>query len=89
MFIPAPDDATVDRLRDLPGVESIGRGRQLTATVNGESVGVGGPFDESVGRTVARPRVLEGRLPDQSRADEIAVPEPLARAGESRWVTRS
>ena len=79
VFIPAIGDATLDRLRDLPGVVSIGRGRQITATVNGHSLGVGGPLDESVGRTVARPRVLEGRLPDQGRADEIAVPEPLAR----------
>jgi hypothetical protein len=81
VFIPAVDDATMARLRALPGVVQIGQGRQLPSTVNGAFVGVGGPLDHALGRTVARPRLLEGRLPRQSRADEVALPEPLARAG--------
>ena len=41
---------------------------------------VGGPLDADLGHTVERPRLLDGRFPHQDRADEIAVPEPLARA---------
>jgi ABC-type lipoprotein release transport system permease subunit len=80
VFLPAVDDATIDGLRALPGVEALGVGRQLTASTDGAfDLAVGGPFDNAFGRTVDRPRVLDGRLPQQDRVREVAVPEPLAR----------
>ena len=80
VFLPPVDDATIDGLRGLPGVEAMGVGRQLTASIEGAfDLAVGGPFDNAFGRTVDRPRVLDGRLPRQDRIREVAVPEPLAR----------
>ena len=79
VFVPAVDDATLADLRALPGVTAIGTARQLTADVEGHTQSIGGPLDDEIGRTVDRPRVIEGRRPRPDRVDEIAVPEPLAR----------
>ena len=79
VFIPTVDDATIRKLRALPGVEAMARARAFVATVNNGQASVGGPLDGDVGRTVGRRRVLEGRLPVESRAREVAVPESLAR----------
>jgi hypothetical protein len=79
IFVPLVDAATVDRLRQVPGVEAIGLGQQLTATVDrGFLTAIGGPRDDSIGRVVDRPRIVEGRRPHPDRVREVAVPEPLA-----------
>ena len=89
VFVPAVDDATLADLRALPGVTAIGTARQLTADVEGHTQSNGGPLDDELGRTVDRPRVIEGRRPRPDRVDEIAVPEPLARRAGVGSATRS
>ncbi|MFI5053106.1 MAG: FtsX-like permease family protein [Acidimicrobiia bacterium] len=78
VFIPKVDGATMAELRALPGVEAIGRARDLVATINGRQGAIGAPLDGAVGQRVARPRVIQGRRPHQNRADEVMLPEPLA-----------
>jgi predicted lysophospholipase L1 biosynthesis ABC-type transport system permease subunit len=90
VFIPKVDSATMAKVRGLPGVEAIGRARDLVATINGRQQAIGAPLDDSVGRTVWRPRIVTGRRPREDRANEITVPEPLARAqgiALGDWVT--
>ena len=84
IFVPDVDDATVDGLRSVRGVEAIGVGRQFTALVDGDFAAMGGAADDQFGRTVDRPRVLEGRLARPGRADEVAIPEPFARSSGTR-----
>ncbi|MEX2267406.1 MAG: FtsX-like permease family protein [Acidimicrobiia bacterium] len=78
VFTPELDTADLVQLRKLPGVEAIGLGKQLTALVNGGFGSVGGPLDQAIGRTVDRPRLVEGRRARENRVDEIVVPEQLA-----------
>jgi ABC-type antimicrobial peptide transport system permease subunit len=80
VFIPEVDEADLRVLRRLPGVLAMARAKQLTSFVNGRFASVGGPLDGGVGRTVDKPRVMEGRRPRQDRAREIAVPEAFAAA---------
>jgi ABC-type antimicrobial peptide transport system permease subunit len=81
VFAPSIDDATVERLRAVRGVEGLAVLRQLTALVGGSFTGaVAGRFDREFGRTVGRARVLDGRLPRQDRINEVMVPEPLAKS---------
>jgi ABC-type lipoprotein release transport system permease subunit len=81
VFVPMVDDATIEQLRKVPGVEGLAVLRQLTALVGGSFTGaVAGRFDRDFGRTVGRARVLGGRLPRQDRVDEVAIPEPLAKS---------
>jgi hypothetical protein len=77
-------DADVATLRALPGVQGIGLARQFTAEVDGQFISLGGPLDDKVGRTIERPRLLEGRRPHQDRVDEIALPERLAQLAHLR-----
>ena len=73
-----------DRVRAMPEVEAV------TAFVVGafgieelgeEAVEVGGfpPTDDEVWRTIERPYVLEGRLPDPARADEVVMTTNFSR----------
>ncbi len=81
MFGPAAADSVLEQLRAVPGVEEIGKARQLTAAVRDRGfqfLSFGAPLDDRVGRTVERPRLLEGRRPRQDRVGEVAMPEPLA-----------
>ncbi len=80
VFVPAVDDAVIDELRAVRGVETIGVGRQFTSKVDGQFVAMGGAADANFGRTVDRARVLEGRAARPDRADELVIPEPFARA---------
>lgn len=73
--------AQVERLRALPGVEALGHVRQLALVrPDGEFLAVGGALDDVVFRDVARLRIVEGRAFARGAADEVVVPEPIARA---------
>jgi putative ABC transport system permease protein len=79
VFSPRITDRDIKTLSALPGVKTIGRGRELTSEVDGSFVSLGGPLDGATGRSVTRPRLVSGRRPHQDRAREIAVPETFAR----------
>ncbi|WP_199701191.1 FtsX-like permease family protein [Jiangella rhizosphaerae] len=67
-----------DAVRELPEVEALTT-FVLTASYVVDGVPPGGfalafpPGDDEVFRTIERPVVLEGRLPDPTRADEVVV----------------
>ena len=61
-----------------PGVAAVGEVRQFPLVTHGQFLPVGGQVDDRFGTVVDRPRVIEGRLADQSKADEITIGETLA-----------
>ena len=80
IFVPTVDDAVIDELRAVPGVEAIGVGRQYSVTIDDAFISAGGAADANFGRTVDRARVLEGRRARPDRADEVVLPEKFAKA---------
>jgi hypothetical protein len=73
--------ADVAKLRALQGVDGVGYARQLAVVrPDGEFLAVGGPLDGGLFRDVDRLRIVKGRAPKPGAADEVVVPEPLARA---------
>lgn len=72
--------AAVRELGEQPIVEAIGWARTLVLfNEQGDFFSVGGPLDTGIGRTIERPRILEGRRADPNAVDEIVIGEPLAR----------
>ena len=71
--------AQVDELRRTPGVEAVAEVRQLTLLVQGQFLATASQVDDRFGTVVDRARVIEGRLADQTKADEITIGEQLAR----------
>ncbi len=75
-------NATPAELRDFertPGVAAVGRLRQLTMVVDdGQFLATGAQVDDQFGRTVDRPRVIEGRRANLDDPDEITIGESLA-----------
>ena len=63
-------------IRALPGVEALTTfvvgGVFLVDGVDAESLGFA-PADDEMMRTIERPYVMDGRLPDPTRADEVVV----------------
>jgi hypothetical protein len=80
-------DALRDRLAALDGV-AFGRLAYVFVAPRGLEPGVeaGGfvALDESIGRDLYRPHVVEGRLARSDRADEISVNEEMARRMPAR-----
>jgi ABC-type lipoprotein release transport system permease subunit len=75
-------DATpeqVDELRHVRGVEGVAVLHQLTLENGQLFLPVAAQVDQRFGRDVDRPRVIEGRVADPTRVDEVAIGEALAR----------
>ncbi|WP_214102637.1 ABC transporter permease [Acrocarpospora catenulata] len=64
-----------DRVRALPGVAAVAPTAVSALRVRGVRLGWDSapPTDAELWRSVERPAVLEGRLPDPARADEVVV----------------
>ena len=72
-------DAELDELRRSPGVAAVGALHQFSmVAAAGAGFPTAGQLDGTFGTEVDRARVVEGREPDQSRVDEIAIGEGLA-----------
>lgn len=90
MVVPNQPGFDWDAVRALRDVEALATFVLTDAYVIEELprdfLGAGFPFADDEGmRTIERPVVLEGRLPDAARADEIAV-SPLFRDSSGRGV---
>ncbi len=75
-------DATpsqLDELRRVPGVSAVAALYQMTLVNDELFLPVAAQLDGRFGHEVDRPRVLEGRLADPSRVDEVTIGEALAR----------
>jgi ABC-type lipoprotein release transport system permease subunit len=70
--------AQIAELRRTPGVAAVAEVRQFPLVMHGQFLAVAGQLDERFGTVVDRPRVVEGRLADQSKVDEITIGEQLA-----------
>lgn len=67
------------RLHRVPGVAGIAELYQLTLVGEGQFfLPVAGQVDTRFGDVVDRARVIEGRAPDQTKVDEVAIGESLA-----------
>jgi hypothetical protein len=85
VFAQGVDRRDVTELRSRPGVEAVGYLRQLAMIrPDGEFLAVGGPLDDVLFRDVGRLRIVEGREPRPGVAEEVVVPEPLARQSNLR-----
>ena len=74
-------DATpsqLDELRRVRGVSAVAALYQMTLVNDALFLPVAAQLDRRFGRDVDRPRVLEGRLADPSRVDEVTIGEALA-----------
>jgi len=71
------NDATVQRIRQLPQIGAEGGAVSYIAGLSGADweFALMAPEDATLGRRVERDRVLRGRLPDVHRADEVAINE--------------
>lgn len=74
------DDATVEELAALPGVEGLGRFSMVPVAPAGAMAGGFAALDPDVLDTVLRPVVLDGRLAEPAATDEVVVNEQLADA---------
>jgi hypothetical protein len=61
-----------------PGVAAVAEVRQFPLVKDSQFLSVAGQIDRRFGTVVDRPRLIEGRLADQGRVDEINVSETLA-----------
>jgi hypothetical protein len=85
LFAEGIGPADVAELRSLPGVTAVGYLRQLALVrPDGDFLAVGGPLDGSMFRDVNRLRIVDGRAPRPDVAEEVVVPEPLARQAHIR-----
>jgi ABC-type lipoprotein release transport system permease subunit len=71
--------AQLAELRRTPGVAAVAEVSQFPLVSGGQFNAVAGQVDDRFGTVVDRARVIEGRLADQSKADEITIGEQLAR----------
>jgi hypothetical protein len=71
------DQATVDRIRHLPQIESVGELVSYLAATPDDSweVSIGAPTDGVLGTRIAADRVLRGRTPAADAVDEVIVNE--------------
>lgn len=75
----------VERFRALPGIAEVGELAVVLSSPSGSGLDPGAefiavaPVDGEVGRSLDRPRLLRGRLPDPARADEVLVDPGFAR----------
>jgi ABC-type lipoprotein release transport system permease subunit len=76
-------DATpeqIEQFRRVPGVAAAAELYQLTLVSPGAGfVAIAGQVDGRFGHEVDRARVIEGRLADQTKADELTIGESLAK----------
>lgn len=80
-----PDPEVADELARMPGVIDATSFVYLAVTLPG--VAEGGAFaaaDDRILRTVQRGRLIEGRRPDPSTADEVVVNPAMASAARVR-----
>ncbi|MDQ3980115.1 MAG: FtsX-like permease family protein [Actinomycetota bacterium] len=83
-FVSVPsrnDRAATEEIRRLPGVADAGGFYYVP--VAPQDMPAGGAFafaDERLGHTLYRPRILDGRRPDPSKADEVTVNPAFAEA---------
>ena len=70
--------AQIARLRRVPGVAAVAELYQLTLVSASRFLAVAGQVDDRFGSDVDRARVVDGRLADQTRSDEITIGESLA-----------
>ena len=77
------DQATVDRIRNLPQIETVGELVSYLAATPDDSweVSIGAPVDDVLGTRIASDRCWRGRMPATDRADEVVVNEPVAQTG--------
>ena len=71
------DDATVERIRGLPQIQSVGG---LVTYVGGLAnadweFALNAAEDDTIGHDIERGRILRGRLPDEQSVDEVAINE--------------
>jgi FtsX-like permease family len=76
-----PGVRAIARIAGLPLVPEAGTPSERLAEALG-GIGVVASVDGGFGTEVARPRVVEGRLPDPTRAEEILVSARFASVGE-------
>jgi predicted lysophospholipase L1 biosynthesis ABC-type transport system permease subunit len=88
MLATASDEAPLERIAKLPGVEAAAIGSIHPAFVDLErsqfDLGILAGEDGNLGRTVDRGRLLAGRLPRPDRPDEVALNEEAARQLHAR-----
>jgi ABC-type lipoprotein release transport system permease subunit len=70
--------AQIAEFRRTPGIRAVAEVRQFPLVVDGQFLAVAGQVDERFGTVVDRARVIDGRLADQSKVDEITIGEQLA-----------
>jgi ABC-type lipoprotein release transport system permease subunit len=70
--------AQLAEFRRTPGVAAVAELRQFPLLRQNAFLSVAGQVDERFGTIVDKPRVIEGRLADQRRVDEITIGETLA-----------
>jgi ABC-type lipoprotein release transport system permease subunit len=78
--ITAGDTTPAERaeLRRTPGVAAVAEVSQFPLAMNNRFNAVAGQVDGRFGTVVDRARVIEGRLADQSKVDELTMGERLA-----------
>ena len=71
------DEATIERIRQLPQIESSGGLVIYIASIPGadSEMALNVPEDDTLGTHIAADRVLRGRMPAVERVDEVAVNE--------------
>ena len=71
------DVATIERIRQLPQIETSGGLVIYIASIPGADweIALNVPEDDTLGTRIAADRVLRGRMPAVDRADEVAVNE--------------
>jgi hypothetical protein len=74
------DDTEVARteLERDPAVAAFGAMTFLPVSPEGATSGLFAPMGRGFGDTVVRPVILEGRLPDQTRVDEVVINQAMA-----------
>ena len=82
-----PADFT--EVRKLPEIVDAGEFVLPYVEIRRSSAGTLAPADDQLYRTVARPLLTEGRLPDPTRADEVLVNDDAAKARLQRRRPRS
>jgi hypothetical protein len=79
---PEPDLAKLARVHRIPGVTAVGTlvytPVRPTTVERTDEVGAFVALDDGFAQTVYRPRILSGRRPDPTRANEVTVNQPLA-----------
>ena len=79
-----------DEVRSMPQVEALaafavsGYGVEGVGDEDTSEIGAFPPVDDEIWRTIETPYVLDGRLPDSARADEVAVSTALRRPFRAR-----